>query len=518
MENLAGPRLLQAFLDHAPDEVLDSMDNPSKAALRLSCKNAKVFVDGTVTVAVGEASALEAILCCDWRLSELFILKDYYLDPEDSCGEKSTRISPNDFTSLLHAVCLKFPSLQVLEIDSRAADYNLPVNIGQLSRLRTLKIQESRLKALPTSFGQLSSLERLELWNTYESSSRQPPVVGLAPLKQLTQLKYLKLGGLYVRQSFFPDWLGSCHFPVLEDLILCEGFPSSVGNFTSLTALTIENGGEREVPKSIGSLELLKKLSLLDQGHDGFSLPTSFSKLTALEELDVATDMQSFALVEHLTKLTKLTFNRLEEEEELIMPYPEFLWTFTSLKYLDLFGSSGPSLPDALGNLKNLEWLCLRFHQNVEELPETVGYLTRLTTLKIFDCPELVTLPESVENLKLLKVLDISYCNSLTTLPESIGNLQSLEKLEIEQLGSLEILPSSIGNLHALKELILKFVNELFLPESFADLVLDKPIEECSLEEVYFGGFTTLATPGPRVTQALNILQERRVLRCQIRF
>ncbi len=163
-------------------------------------------------------------------------------------------------------------------------------------------------------------------------------------------------------------------------------------------------------------------------------------------------------------------------------------------------------------NLKNLEWLCLRYHQNVEELPETVGYLTRLTTLKIEDCHALVTLPESVENLKLLKVLKIYSCNNLRTLPESIGHLQNLEKVEISDVKSLEGLPSSIGSLHALKELIVHFVGEVFVPESFADLVLDKPAEECSLKVVSFNTYTQLVTPGPRVTMALNLLKTRGLL------
>ena len=69
MANLAGPKLLQAFFNYAPDEALDSMDNLSKARLRLSCKNAKAFVDGTVTWARGGADALKTILRCDWHLS-----------------------------------------------------------------------------------------------------------------------------------------------------------------------------------------------------------------------------------------------------------------------------------------------------------------------------------------------------------------------------------------------------------------------------------------------------------------
>jgi hypothetical protein len=58
MANLVGPSLLQAFFEYAPDDVLDSMNNSTKARLRLSCKNAKAFFDGTITAARGPASTL----------------------------------------------------------------------------------------------------------------------------------------------------------------------------------------------------------------------------------------------------------------------------------------------------------------------------------------------------------------------------------------------------------------------------------------------------------------------------
>jgi Leucine-rich repeat (LRR) protein len=502
MENLAGPRLLQAFFDHAPDEALSNLDNPTKAALRLSCKNAKAFVDGTVTTAAGGINTLQNIRSCDWQLSKLYIGDGYQPNP-------NARLSSNDFTSLLHAVCSKFPTLQVLEIHIRPPVYRLPANIGQLSKLSVLKVTRAHFSALPPSFGQLSSLERLELSESYgpDASSRHLTIEGLAPLKQLTQLRYLELYAHIVSQPFFPGWFGSCNFPVLEDLILGGGLlnlPSSIGSFRSLTALVIEESPPSEVPESIGSLNLLKNLCI----EADVSLPTSFSKLTALEQLDVSTDMQSFALVEHFHKLTELKFAHRNNEE--IVPYPEFLWTFTSLKILELSGSDVPSLPDALGNLKNLECLHLGDHVN-EELPEIIINLTALTSLTILNCDRLIKFPESIRNLKVLRRLGIHRCSELRTLPESIGDLQRLETLNLSLAEKFERLPSSIGNLHALKSLLIASNGKVFLPETFADLVLDKPIEECSLERVIFS--RNLITSSPRVTLALNLLLERGVLK-----
>ncbi len=494
---------MQAFFEYATDVALDSMDNPSKAALRLSCKIAKAFVDGTVTTAAGVAYVLKALLRCDWQLSELSLRDEY---PADAS------LSLSAFNSLLHALCSKFSTLQVLEIDVPTALFDLPANIGQLSKLGTLKITCLRFKALPASFGQLSSLERLELYTPASSSQLTISIDGLAPLKQLTQLKYLRMDGSLVSKEFFPTWLGSCHFPVLVDLTLGGGWlrslPSSISNFRGLTALCIGDSDISEVPDNIGYLRLLKKLHL---PHAFRHLPTTFSKLTALEELDVKTDMQNFALVEHFHKLTRLQFSP-KMEEGVIIPYPEFLWTFMSLRNLHLSWSALPSLPDALGNMTKLEFLFLQSHQNIEELPETIGNLTCLTSFKIQYCPSLLKLPESIGNLQDLRELDVYRCHQLTTLPESIGDLQHLETLKIVFCERFDRLPSSIGNLRALKELIVDSKGLVVLPESFADLVLDKTAEECSLEKVLIGRGTQLALSGPRAFLALNRLRERGVL------
>jgi hypothetical protein len=508
MENLAGPRLLQAFFDHATNDVLSDMSNPSKAALRLSCKNAKAFLDGAVTTAAGDADALDAILRCDWRLSKLYIEDEYPI---------LAAFLQDAFTSSLHAVCSKFPMLQALEINAPRAIYDLPANIGQLSKLSVLKVTRAHFSALPPSFRHLSSLERLELCAAVSAS--QLTIEGLAPMKQLTQLKHLKLNQCLVSEPFFPTWLGSCHFPVLEDLILAGrwlSLPPSISNFKNLTALTIkENSSSLSVPKTIGSLHLLKKLCL-GCASGIVNLPASFSKLTTLEQLGVMTDMENFALV-HANKLRELTFLQ-KMEEGVIMRYPAFLWTFTSLQTLKLIESAVPSLPDALGNLEKLKVLHLARHQRVEQLPETIGYLTCMTQLKISDCFRLSKLPESIGNLKHLRELEIIGCSELRTLPESIGDLQRLEMLNLDQIGRINSLPLSIGNLHALKVLTVGNAGRFNLPETFADLVLDKPIEHCSLEKVSFIGNTKFVISGPRSRLALGILQERGVLECNNGF
>ncbi|MHA1274487.1 MAG: leucine-rich repeat domain-containing protein [Promethearchaeota archaeon] len=96
---------------------------------------------------------------------------------------------------------------------------------------------------------------------------------------------------------------------------------------------------------------------------------------------------------------------------------------------IDLHNCGLRTLPEAIGNLKSLVNLDLRWNQ-------------------------LTTLPESIGKLKSLQKLDLSY-NQLMTLLESIGDLSSLKELYLRS-NQLRALPGSILNLSSLNTLYLK--------------------------------------------------------------
>ena len=156
------------------------------------------------------------------------------------------------------------------------------------------------------------------------------------------------------------------------------------------------------------------------------------------------------------------------------------------LKELVLYDSNVFSLPDALGNLKNLESLTLGGLNHLEELPESIGALSSLTKLNIYACQRLKRLPNSIGNLAVLDDLFLGDCNELERLPESIGNLNALEVLAVVSCRTLHI------------------------PDSFADLILGKPYEDWSLKRVRFLRCEKMVL-SQKAEQALALLKEHGV-------
>jgi len=145
------------------------------------------------------------------------------------------------------------------------------------------------------------------------------------------------------------------------------------------------------------------------------------------------------------------------------------------------------SLPESIGDLKNLHTLRLAHVPNLESLPESIGGLTDLRNLD-FDTDKITKLPNSIQNLSKLKVLRLG--ENIELLPEWIGNLSNLEELDvsdktklpdsIQNLSKLkvlrlgentELLPEWIGNLSNLEELNIRNCEQIKkLPESFFKL------------------------------------------------
>ncbi|MEY3202145.1 MAG: leucine rich repeat scaffold protein [Pseudomonadota bacterium] len=110
-----------------------------------------------------------------------------------------------------------------------------------------------------------------------------------------------------------------------------------------------------------------------------------------------------------------------------------------NLTRLDLSRLGLSSLPNCVGELRQLEWLLL--------------VSNHFTTLPAWVCalPDLVGLYLS--------------CNRLNALPDSIGDLNRLERLRLDY-NQLEKLPASIANLRALKQISLGHNRIEALPEA----------------------------------------------------
>ncbi|KAH9550487.1 hypothetical protein CY35_10G074800 [Sphagnum magellanicum] len=106
-----------------------------------------------------------------------------------------------------------------------------------------------------------------------------------------------------------------------------------------------------------------------------------------------------------------------------------FLSNFPKLRVLDLSYGQFYSLPEELGDLKDLVCLDLSHCGNLEILPDTVGKLHVLKFLILCACGMLKYLPSGVVGLTSLQVLHINGCENLTWAEHTPSGMARAESL-----------------------------------------------------------------------------------------
>ncbi|MCB0061756.1 MAG: leucine-rich repeat domain-containing protein, partial [Caldilineaceae bacterium] len=196
---------------------------------------------------------------------------------------------------------------------------------GHVQRL-TL-INQQMIGSLPTSMGNLSNLEILELYQN-QLSGPIPAEIG-----NLLNLRELALSG------------NQLNGPI----------PLALANLTSLEQITLSgNQLTGTVPIEFGALTNLQSLALGGNQLHG-EIPAELGNLTALISLRLQNNQLSGAI-------------------------PSWLGNLTNLQYLFLNGNQlSGTLPAALGNLTNLQWLHLYANQLNGSLPLNLVQLTNIT-------------------------------------------------------------------------------------------------------------------------------------------
>ncbi|MEJ2251311.1 MAG: leucine-rich repeat domain-containing protein [Candidatus Lokiarchaeota archaeon] len=129
--------------------------------------------------------------------------------------------------------------------------------------------------------------------------------------------------------------------------------------------------------------------------------------------------------------------------------FPTGITELTNLRELKLVANEYKSLPDSLGNLKNLELLNLGFNR-LTKLPNTFRNFENLRYLDISD-NHFKSFPEVIFELKNLEILNIEG-NPIPSSPDEINRLENLRELNIFVTHIIK-LPKSILSLKKLRKI-----------------------------------------------------------------
>ena len=134
-----------------------------------------------------------------------------------------------------------------LELEDFGLTGAVPAEIGQLTLLRELNLNDNQLTSVPAEIGQLTSLEKLDL--DYNQLTSVPAEIG-----QLRSLEWLNLRGNQL-----------------------TSLPAEIGQLTSLTELYLHSNQLTSLPAEIGQLRLLQELNLCE--NQLTSVPAAIGEL-----------------------------------------------------------------------------------------------------------------------------------------------------------------------------------------------------------------------------------------------
>jgi Leucine-rich repeat (LRR) protein len=140
--------------------------------------------------------------------------------------------------------------------------------------------------------------------------------------------------------------------------------------------------------------------------------------------------------------------------------------------------------------------LDLRGWFDLQAVPDALGELTELNTLNLYDCRQLKMLPDALGKLTMLTSLNLSSCRALQTLPDTLGGLTQLTNLALAGCRTLETLPDALGECINLETLHLGWCEKLTaLPPTITQLT--------KLTALHVKGCTSLAEPLPDLSHLM---------------
>ena len=143
----------------------------------------------------------------------------------------------------------------------------IPAQIGDLKKLKRIRLSLTEVNSIPNEIGNLSELEIL--WICCNNLSEIPKEVG-----NLHKLLELDIHSNKITQ--LPKEICNLTSLVSLDLSHCglKELPENIGNLKALVSLNLFNNDIKVLPKSIAQLDNLKELNV----YDNFKLSESYKR------------------------------------------------------------------------------------------------------------------------------------------------------------------------------------------------------------------------------------------------
>jgi len=255
----------------------------------------------------------------------------------------------------------------------------VPSALGSLSKLLFLGLYGNSFTGqLPSQFSSLVNLQQLEAFGNRLTG----PIFDVTNLKRLSRIS---LFSNFLSQSIPSSMclLTSLQVLNLWTNKLTGSIPSCIGGLSQLTFLKLGSNSLRGTPPvELGGLTLLNNLVLSSNNFDAWSIPSTFSFLSNLQLLDVASSNLVGALdvVKTWKRLTTLRAGN----NRLAGPLPDFSFN-TQLRFLELgqnrFSSSLSQTAFTSNPLLNR--LSLGSNNFVGRIPSQLSLLTHMIDLDI---------------------------------------------------------------------------------------------------------------------------------------
>ncbi|KAM3358844.1 disease resistance protein RUN1 [Capsicum galapagoense] len=326
----------------------------------------------------------------------------------------------------------------------------LPVSIKGLSSLVELQIDKVPMPSLPDVFYALKSLKTLAIRNCECLGSLPHSIGELLALRTMTITRNGSIMEL-------PESVGKLQNLVILRLTKCKRLcklPASIGELKNLVHLLMEETAVTVLPETFGMLsslmilrmgkkpfnqvsqstEITKTATYGDRETTPIVLPSSFSELSLLEELDVRAWRIVGKIPDDFEKLSSLEFINLGHNDFSYLP--------SSLKGLHFLKKlfiphckwlkALPPLPSSLLEINAANCGALESMYDISELEF-------LRELNLANCMSLVDI-QGIECLKSLKMLHMAGCNvSCASIVRS-----KLDKVSVKNLDNFSIPGSEI--------------------------------------------------------------------------